>query len=218
MPRLTPEQAQAVDFRVAIRGTHTNEQLRILDLLDEVKAMKKKAPNWAHLSAISNFTEGCECSICTGEMLLESCKVHELQKRLEQAERERDEAREWVRKMHRDAQVLTCAFCGESYPPGTPNSGSEALTAHIKVCAKHPMREVERARDEARADCTVLKAEVLASRQRCTDRKQRSVMEPGARCGYGHPADPMMAGQKCPVCAAMEATDASGALNRGGGE
>ena len=68
----------------------------------------------------------------------------------EQVERERDEARDWVRKMHRETQILTCVYCGEAYPPGTPNSGSEALTAHVEQCEKHPLRaaraEVERLR------------------------------------------------------------------------
>jgi len=52
---------------------------------------------------------------------------------------ERDEARDWVRKMHSEAQILTCVYCGHAYPPGTPASGSEALTAHVAVCPKHPM-------------------------------------------------------------------------------
>ena len=47
------------------------------------------------------------------------------------------------RKMHRDAQVLTCVYCGHAYPPGTPASGSDALTAHIKTREKHPLREAE---------------------------------------------------------------------------
>lgn len=41
--------------------------------------------------------------------------------------------------------VLTCVYCGMEYPAGTPASGSdvEALTKHIKVCEKHPLREAE---------------------------------------------------------------------------
>lgn len=38
---------------------------------------------------------------------------------------------------------VCCAFCGERYPKGTPRSGDGALAEHIKVCAKHPMREAE---------------------------------------------------------------------------
>ena len=39
--------------------------------------------------------------------------------------------------------VLTCAFCGERYPAGTPATKHRRLTAHVKICKKHPMREVE---------------------------------------------------------------------------
>ena len=60
---------------------------------------------------------------------------------------ERDEARAWVRRLTSTQRVLTCAFCGEAYPPGTPESNDAALLAHVKVCAKHPMRDVERERD-----------------------------------------------------------------------
>ena len=42
-------------------------------------------------------------------------------------------------------RVLTCVYCGHEYPAGTPASGSDvaALTDHIKVCDKHPMRAAE---------------------------------------------------------------------------
>lgn len=42
--------------------------------------------------------------------------------------------------------TLTCVYCGQGYPAGTPASGSEAsvLTDHIKICEKHPMREAEK--------------------------------------------------------------------------
>jgi hypothetical protein len=39
--------------------------------------------------------------------------------------------------------VLTCVYCGEAYPPGSPTHGAEVLTAHIRVCAKHPLRAAE---------------------------------------------------------------------------
>jgi hypothetical protein len=42
-----------------------------------------------------------------------------------------------------DQQVVTCVYCGQQYPDGTPTSQPEILTAHIKVCEKHPMREAE---------------------------------------------------------------------------
>ncbi len=42
-------------------------------------------------------------------------------------------------------RVLTCVYCGQEYPAGTPASGSEVqvLTDHIKICEKHPMRKAE---------------------------------------------------------------------------
>lgn len=61
---------------------------------------------------------------------------------------EREEARAWVKRMTEERRILTCAFCGEAYPPGTPEANHESLTAHVKVCSKHPMREIERQRDE----------------------------------------------------------------------
>jgi hypothetical protein len=62
----------------------------------------------------------------------------------------RDEARDWVRRMHAEQQVLTCAFCGESYPPGTAASGEPALAAHVAVCTKHPLAAATRSLGEAR--------------------------------------------------------------------
>ncbi len=41
------------------------------------------------------------------------------------------------------SSVLTCVYCGKEYPEGTPAWGSQVLTDHIKVCEKHPMRELE---------------------------------------------------------------------------
>jgi hypothetical protein len=40
-------------------------------------------------------------------------------------------------------RVVTCVYCGHEYPDQTPTSGAEVLTAHIKVCPKHPMRKAE---------------------------------------------------------------------------
>lgn len=39
--------------------------------------------------------------------------------------------------------ILTCVYCGEMYPEGTPPFGSDVLTRHIKVCPQHPLREAE---------------------------------------------------------------------------
>lgn len=58
-------------------------------------------------------------------------------------ESERDEARDWVRRLTAESRVLTCVYCGHAYPPGSPEHGAEVLTEHIKTCEKHPMRALE---------------------------------------------------------------------------
>jgi len=47
---------------------------------------------------------------------------------------------EWLAIIE-DTRALTCVFCGMVYPPGTPPSNHEALTAHVEECPKHPMRQ-----------------------------------------------------------------------------
>lgn len=41
--------------------------------------------------------------------------------------------------------ILTCVYCGQEYPAGTPAAGSDVavLTAHIATCGRHPMRALE---------------------------------------------------------------------------
>jgi hypothetical protein len=41
---------------------------------------------------------------------------------------------------HED-RTLTCVYCGQAYPPGTPTYGAPVLTAHVVKCPKHPMKE-----------------------------------------------------------------------------
>jgi hypothetical protein len=79
-----------------------------------------------------------------------ACKeIAALRAQLRQVETEREEARDWVRRMHAESQTLTCVFCGEAYPPGTPASGSDRLVEHIKTCAKHPLHAAEASLQEA---------------------------------------------------------------------
>lgn len=89
--------------------------------------------------------------------------------------KERDEAREWVRKMVRDTQTLTCVYCGHAYPPGTPTHGSEVLTAHIEVCEKHPARKIREERDTLRAQLAAKDAEIERLREQvgCIGRLRR---------------------------------------------
>jgi hypothetical protein len=66
--------------------------------------------------------------------------------RLATVTRERDEARRWAEETVAAVvaeRVVTCVYCGLEYPHGTPASQDAALTAHIKVCEKHPMRALE---------------------------------------------------------------------------
>lgn len=76
------------------------------------------------------------------------CQANRWRIERDAARRERDEARDWVKKLVRETQELRCAFCGETYPPNTPSANDDALATHIrKNCPKHPMREVETQRD-----------------------------------------------------------------------
>lgn len=49
-----------------------------------------------------------------------------------------------------NGRVLTCVYCGHEYPQGTPAAGDSVLTDHIKVCDKHPMRELQQQADRLR--------------------------------------------------------------------
>ncbi len=85
-------------------------------------------------------------------------QLDEMTARLRQCKAERDGARAWVRRLQREERTLTCVYCGKAYPPGTPTSGAEVLTEHIKVCPKHPMRAAE-------VDNAALRAELQAERE-----------------------------------------------------
>lgn len=60
---------------------------------------------------------------------------------------QRDEAVEWLQRLQRDTQTLTCVYCGKEYPPGSPTHGAAVLTEHIRICEKHPMRAIEADRE-----------------------------------------------------------------------
>lgn len=90
--------------------------------------------------------------------------IAKLQSALSAMTAERDEARDWVRRMHNDRQTLTCAFCGQAYPPGTAASSDDALRDHIAVCQKHPMRKVEAERDAAEQRAAVMAAALRSDR------------------------------------------------------
>lgn len=62
--------------------------------------------------------------------------------------------------------ILTCVYCGQAYPEGTPPHGSKVLTDHIAACEKHPMRQVVRDRDKLR--------EALVGLVGCSDKESLS--------------------------------------------
>ncbi len=69
---------------------------------------------------------------------------------------------------------LRCAFCGERYPAGTPDCKHELLTAHIRVCVKHPIGlENRELRDTLRDVMT--KGHAIIASQRLTDRITKAI-------------------------------------------
>jgi len=56
--------------------------------------------------------------------------------------------------------VLTCVYCGQAYPPGTPASNHDALTEHIKQCPRHPLAAALRENRELRRECDLLAAKL----------------------------------------------------------
>jgi hypothetical protein len=41
--------------------------------------------------------------------------------------------------------ALTCVYCGQAYPEGTPPHGSKVLMDHIVKSEKHPMQKLKKA-------------------------------------------------------------------------
>ena len=105
-----------------------------------------------------------------------AAKIDDLTAQLAAMTAERDEARKFgehaageYNKLLAEKRILRCAFCDTEYPPDTPPSQSEALTAHVKVCPQHPMRAVEAERDALIHDIErhiAIVSEVTAERDR----------------------------------------------------
>jgi hypothetical protein len=43
---------------------------------------------------------------------------------------------------------VTCVWCGQAFPPGTPQAGHDLLLEHAKVCEKHPLADATRRSQE----------------------------------------------------------------------
>ncbi len=73
--------------------------------------------------------------------------------------------------------VLTCVYCGKEYPNDTPAWGNQVLTEHIKVCDKHPMRELELKYSKVR--------KALSDMVGCDSEKELDAMEAIIRMAKG---------------------------------
>jgi len=113
------------------------------DVIDEILAAGRasrdeevaglRAEN-ERLEALFQQTHGCHSSwVAEGSRL---------RAEVQRLTAEREEARDWVRRMQAE-NVTTCIHCGTAFPPGTPTHGADALREHARVCEKHPMRAVE---------------------------------------------------------------------------
>jgi len=98
---------------------------------EEVAALRTESDR---LEALFQQTHGCHSS-----WVAEGSRLRADVRRLTA---EREEARDWVRRMQAE-NVTTCIHCGTAFPPGTPTHGADALREHARVCEKHPMRAVE---------------------------------------------------------------------------
>lgn len=98
---------------------------------EEVAALRAENER---LEALFQQTHGCHSSWVAEGVRLRAD--------VERLTAEREEARDWVRRMQAE-NVTTCIHCGTAFPPGTPTHGADALREHARVCEKHPMRAVE---------------------------------------------------------------------------
>ena len=107
--------------------------------------------------------------------LCDTCKQHQrtldalaaLQQEQARLTAERDEARRFgemaaaryneLVATAADNTAVTCAFCGEVYPPGTPRHGDGILAEHILTCQKHPIASFRERAERAEADAARLR-------------------------------------------------------------
>lgn len=86
-----------------------------------------------------------------------------------------------LERLQNDTQILTCVYCGEAYPPGTPNSNSEALNEHIQHCSEHPLAKGRRAIDNFRIELVDKGADfgVIAVVNEALDRFDKAINKDG---------------------------------------
>jgi hypothetical protein len=111
--------------------------------------------------------------------------------RITALEAERDEARKWATDTVAAVvaeRIVTCVYCGHEYPTGTPASQDAALTCHIRVCEKHPMRAVEAERDALRGEVEALRL-TLAHEEANNEDEVREFNAGYESARTGHTAD-----------------------------
>jgi DNA repair exonuclease SbcCD ATPase subunit len=159
--RIAELEKDVADSASAISAIHQlrmNAEKRIAELVADRDEWRHK-----HESLRSDIAT-VEARIAENEKCLSELSgfAERDKQRIAELEQERDEARVFGEKAAKlynellaDQPVLTCAFCGQAYPPDTPATQHQALADHIAVCAKHPMRELEarlaRLREAAKA-------------------------------------------------------------------
>lgn len=94
--------------------------------------------------------------------------------------------------------AVTCAFCGNVYPAGTPRSGVGELADHIRVCEKHPLHAAQQDSerlgallDGERLTTQALKEDVAALQQELAEIK---------RCADGVATGTVSQGKLAEVC------------------
>ena len=73
----------------------------------------------------------------------------------------------------RNNRVVTCVYCGMDYPEGTPTSVAVVLTEHIRICEKHPMRELECQLAAANARVEELEYKLMAQTETALQEKAK---------------------------------------------
>lgn len=82
-----------------------------------------------------------------------------------------------------DDAFTYCAYCGEKSPVDEHN---EDLAAHIKVCPKHPMRDVETQLTQRTAELEAAKAESNAYYRKAIEFEHELYGDPGHGLGLVH--------------------------------
>lgn len=126
------------NWSMACEQLNAAEQ-RAHDQLDRAKMINQGR----HDLKNQNTSLNAELDEMTCQLADANCRMAELEKQLSEARDFAEDACENYNQLLQNNRILTCAYCGQEYPPNTPPTQHEALSAHIAVCEKHPMRIAE---------------------------------------------------------------------------